>query len=299
MDIRTLRRAFIPVLAILFPQAAPAATLEGEVTLDYYVAGVDSEGFEQVDASFFVERVRNGDATRSGPLSLEAWATRDATPAGAGDTLATLGLGSLAGGTSLLDVGGTAAAADAAPGEYDLHVLLQDARYEDWDDVRSLTPRMLWRGGLEATGLDAYPDAYGRWVDVRLSALRNHRRDGRYTNPIALTLYATHGFGPASSGHTLCRVEVPGLYAGDVAYDERFGCATDTLPDGEYTLHVEVAEAGGRGGASTVTGPDVEVHDGSIGCCGDHGYVYAAGAGPGMLLPLLALGGLRRRRGSR
>lgn len=300
MNIRAL--CSIPFsLVLALPLAAPAAVLEGEVTLDYFVADVDSEGFEQVDAGFYVERLRNDDTSRSGSLSLEAWATRDATPAGAGDTLATLGTGSVAAGASLLDVGGTAAASDAAPGEYDLHVLLQDDRYEDWDDVRTLTPRLLWRGGLEAVGLEAYPDAWGRWIDVSLSELRNNRRDARYTNAIELTLYATHGYGPASTGHVLCSVRVPGLYAGDAAWDERFGCATDSLPDGEYTLHVEVAEAGGRGGASTVTGPDIEAVDGGIregGCCGD-GYVYAAGSGPALLLPLLAFGALSRRRPKR
>ena len=63
------------LLALVAPVAPAAVTLEGEVTLDYYVADVDAEGFELVDAEFYAERVQNSDATATGPLSLAAWFT--------------------------------------------------------------------------------------------------------------------------------------------------------------------------------------------------------------------------------
>lgn len=299
MNIRPLLLAPAAALAalVLALPASAAATLEGEVTLDYYVSGTDSEGFEWVDADFYAEQVRNASGSASGPLSLEAWATRGTAPGGSGETVAAVDFGWLSAGESAYGVSGRAEADDLAPGEYSLHVLLQDARYSGWDDARSLAPGLLWRGGLEGRGLAAYPDPYARWVDISLAELRNNRRDSRLTNSIVLTLYATYGFGPASSGHTLCSMRVPGLYAGEVARDERFGCATDALPDGEYTLHLEIAENGGRGGSSTVTGPDIEVRDGGVdlaGCCGE-GYVYAAGTGPWLMLPLLGLAALRRQ----
>lgn len=300
MDIRSLCSTPAAALAaFLLSAPASAATLEGEVALDYYVAGTDSEGFESVDAAFDAAQVRNTTGSTSGPLSLEAWATTDGTPQGDGETVGALDLGYLGAGQSAYGVSGTVAADDLAPGEYSMHVLLQDARYSDWDDARTMSPTLLWRGGIEARGLSVYPDPYDRWVDVSLDQLRNNRRDGALSNGLVLTLYATHGYGPVSSGYTLCSARVAGLYAGEVAYDERFGCATDLLPDGGYTLHVEVAESGGRGGSSTVSGADVEARDGQLdasgyGCCGDS-YIYAAGSGPLMLLPLLGAALGRRR----
>jgi len=280
MNTRMDRKPWLPafglVLALAAPTAAAGVTLEGEVTLDYYVAEVDEEGFELVDAEFYAERITNDGAAPSGPLSLAEWLTDDADPDGVGTDVADAEVGSIPGASSLLDFFDAVPADDAAPGEYYVHALLQDDDFPGtYEDYRTLSPRMLWRGGLEAVGpLDVHVFGGGSRVSANFAELRNNRIDARVTNDIVLTLYATHGFGPASSGHTLCSQRVPGLYAGDGRFQEGFECSLDSLPDGEYTLHLEVAEAGGRGGYSTLTGPDVRVSGGRMG----DGYVYVSGA---------------------
>jgi hypothetical protein len=88
MNTHTRRTQWVPALALALLGAAPAAlaavTMQGEVALDYYVAEVDADGYEWTDASFYVERIANDGAARSGPLSLSGWATGDANPDGSG-----------------------------------------------------------------------------------------------------------------------------------------------------------------------------------------------------------------------
>ncbi len=298
-------RRWVPALgwvALLAAPAAPGAvSMEGEVTLDYYVADVDPEGFEYVDAEFYVERVANGDSAASGPLSLAGWFTDHASPAGAGTAVAEAPLGVIPGSSSLLDFSDVVPADDAAPGEYFAHVLLQDDDFPGtYEDSRTMSPRLLWRGGLEAVGpLQVWPYYGGHYATVDFAQLRNNRIDAAYTDDIELTLYATRGFGPASSGYTLCSVAVAGLYAGDGRYQPGFDCALADLPDGDYTLHLEVAEAGGRGGYSTLSGPDMRVQGGRLDDGSIDGYIYVTGAlDAWSLLPLLVLGlpGLTFRR---
>jgi hypothetical protein len=159
--------------------------------------------------------------------------------------------------------------------------------------ARTLSPRMLWRGGLEAIGpLDVYRYGPSSTLSVDFAQLRNNRIDDAVTNDIRLTLYATHGFGPASSGHTLCSVRVGGLYAGDYRDQPGFDCLPAAVPDGEYTLHLQVEEVNGRVGYSVLSGGDVHFRGGHL----DDGYVYVAGGlGPWTLL-LLVLSGLMFRR---
>lgn len=303
MDKHTRCTHWLPTLGLAFALSAPAAfadvTLEGEVALDYYVAEVDDQGFELVDTAFYAERIQNSDASPSGPLSLWAWLTTDADPAGEGTDVADSPVGSLPGSSSLLDFEDVVPADDAAPGEYFVHTLLQDDDFPGtYDDYRTLSPRMLWRGGLEAVGpLQVYTYDGGAWASVDFAELRNNRVDARFTNDIVLTLYATQTLGPAADGYTLCAQRVGGLYAGDSRFGEGFDCALAGIPDGEYTVHLEVAEAGGRGGYSTITGPDVRVTGGRI----DDGYgvvYYASGALDirSLLVLLLALPALIVRR---
>ena len=277
-------------LALLAGDAHAQVTLEGDVALDYYVADVDDEGFEFVDAEFYAERIANDGATAAGPLSLAAWLTEDADPAGTGIDVAEAAVGTVPGSSSLLDFSDVVWADDAAPGEYYVHTLLQDDDFPGtYEDARTLSPRMLWRGGLEAIG-PLYVDLYGggTWASVNFAELRNSRIDASVTNDIVLTLFATHGFGPASSGYTLCSRRVSGLYSGTSRFQEGFDCEIADLPEGEYTLHLEVAEAGGRGGYSTLTGDDIVV---SAGHDDGDGYVYVSGAFgfEGLLALLLAL----------
>lgn len=280
-------------VALLAAPAVPAAvSLEGEVTLDYYVADVDPEGFEFVDAEFYVERIANGDSTASGPLSLGAWLTAQPSPTGEGTAVAEAPTGMIPGSSSLLDFSDVAPADDAAPGEYFAHVLLQDDDFPGtYEDARTMSPRMLWRGGLEALGsLEVWPYYGGTYATVDFAQLRNNRIDGAVTNDIELTLYATHGFGPASSGYTLCSVTVAGLYAGDGRYQPGFDCPLAGIPDGDYTLHLEVAEIGGRAGYSTLSGPDMRVSNGRLDDGSGDGYPYVTGAlDAWSLTPLLAL----------
>ena len=293
------RSTWLPALAFaaLAAGAAPASAetvMNGAVTLDYYVGDVDSEGFESTSSDFYVQQIDNtGGAT--GPLSLSGWATKGSSPAGAGDEIGYAPIGPAPANSTLDNVSVTAAANDLPPGEYYSHVLLQDDSLPGtYDDARTLSPRMLWRGGLEAVGpLHLYPYNFGRSVEVDFDALRNNRLDSRYTNDIVLTLYATFGFGPASDGYTLCSVRVSGLYAGDSRQDPGFSCPISALPDGDYTVHLEVAEAGGRGGSSTLGGPDQyfsggRIQDGNVA-------VYASALSPWLLLPLGLLGLLRLR----
>lgn len=293
---------WVPALGaalLLGAGAAPAAvTMEGEVTLGYYVADVDAEGFEYPATDFYVEQIANDDSRWTGPLSLAGWATSDASPAGDGSEIGYVPLDPLAPHSSVLDVAATADADDVAPGEYYVHVLLQDDDFPGtFEDARGVSPRLLWRGGLEAVGpLTVTTDSAGR-LYVDFDALRNNRLDSRITNPIELTLYATYGFGPASDGHVLCRTRVPGLYAGDRRFAPGFDCWPNAVPDdGDYTLHLEVAEEGGRGGYSTLSGPDMYFRGGYA----DDGYVdgevYVSGAAAGWLLLPLAAGALWRRR---
>ena len=299
-----LPAALLPGLALALALAAPAAsaavTMEGEVALDYYVAEVDPEGFEFVDATFEVERIANDGAAARGPLSVWAWLTDDANPDGAGIDVADAAVGTVPGSSSLLDFSATAYADDAPPGEYYAHVLLQDdAAPGSYEDARTMSPKMLWRGGLEAVGpLDVYTYNGGTWASVDFAELRNNRIDASVTNDIVLTLYATLGYGPASSGYTLCSTRIAGLYAGDYLSQPGFDCVLSDVPDGEYTLHLDVAEAGGRGGYSTLSGPDASFSGGHVG--GD-GYIYASGAlDPRTVLALLlALPVLARRRAAR
>ncbi len=307
MNARLGNRQWAPALGWLLAAAMPAAwaapTLQGEVTLDYYVAEVDSEGFEFVDAEFYAERVQNSDAAASGPLSLWGWLTGQASPAGEGTDVADASIGVVPGSSSLLDFNEVVPADDAAPAEYYAHVLLQDDDFPGtFEDARTLSPRMLWRGGLEALGpLDVYPYSGGYRVSVDFAQLRNNRIDSRFTNDLRLTLYATSGFGPASSGHTLCSTVVNGLYAGDYRSQPGFDCTVAAIPSGEYTLHLDVEEIGGRGGYSTLSGPDVRFSGGYMDDGSTDGRVYVSGAlAPMGLLPLLVLGlaGLIRRRQS-
>ncbi len=301
MDTRTRCKPRLPVLGLLLACAATAAsadvTMEGEVLLDYYVADVDDQGFEFVDAEFYVERIANAGATPTGPLSLAAWLTGDADPDGAGIDVAEATVGSIPASSSLLDFSDVVWADDAAPGEYYVHALLQDDDFPGtYEDSRTLSPRMLWRGGLEAVGpLDVYFYNGGAWAAVDVAELRNNRNDARVTNDIVLTLYATTGYGPASSGYTLCSRRVAGLYAGDSRFQEGFDCELSAIPDGDYTLHLEVAEAGGRGGYSTLSGDDITV---SAGHMDGNGYVYVSGAMdfPSLAALLLALPGVWVRR---
>jgi hypothetical protein len=295
---RTLGLALALAAPAAFADVAPDVTLEGEVALDYYIAEVDDEGFEFVDAEFYVERIRNDDGAATGALSLAASLTDDADPEGAGTDVAVSEVGAIPGSSSLLDFWDRVWADDAAPGEYYVHTLLQDDDVPGtYEDARTLSPRMLWRGGLEAVGpLEVNLFGGGSWAAVDMAELRNNRIDDRVTNDIVLTLYATHGFGPASSGYVLCTRRVAGLYAGDGRFQEGFDCELASIPDGEYTLHLEVAEAGGRGGYSTLSGPDIRVNGGRIGDGDD--YVYVAGAlyPSGLLALLLALPALVYRR---
>jgi len=304
MNAKRFDTRWVPALGWLLVAALPPAwadaTLQGEVTLDYYVADVDSEGFEFVDAEFYAERVQNSDAAATGPLSLWAWLTEDATPEGEGTDVADSSIGTVPGSSSLLDFNDVVPADDAVPGEYYAHVLLQDDDFPGtFEDARTLSPRMLWRGGLEAAGpLDVFPYSGGYRVSVDFAQLRNNRIDSRVTNDIRLTLYATSGFGPASSGHTLCSAVVAGLYAGDFRSQPGFDCTLAAIPDGEYTLHLDVEEIAGRAGYSTLSGPDVRFSGGYMDDGSTDGYVYVSGAlAPTGLLPLLLLGcaGLIRR----
>jgi hypothetical protein len=295
-----LPAALLPGVALALALAAPAAsaavTLEGEVALDYYVADVDPEGFEFVDATFEVERIANDGTAARGPLSVWAWLTGDANPEGDGIDVADAAVGTVPGSSSLLDFSATVYADDAPPGEYYAHVLLQDdAAPGSYEDARTLSPKMLWRGGLEAVGpLDVYTYSGGSWASVDFAELRNNRIDSSVTNDIVLTLYATRGYGPASSGHTLCSTRIAGLYAGDFLSQPGFDCPLADIPDGEYTLHLDVAEAGGRGGYSTLSGPDASFSGGRAD--GD-GCAYVSGAlDPRTLLILLALPLWPRRR---
>jgi len=290
-------RRWVPALGWVILLAAPVApaavSMEGEVALDYYVADVDSEGFEFVDTEFYVERVANSSSFASGPLSLAGWFTGDASPAGEGTVVAEAPIGVIPGSSSRLDFSDVVPADDATPGEYYVHMLLQDDDFPGtYEDSRTLSPRLLWRGGLEAVGpLDVFSNGFGYGVSVDFAQLRNNRFDASFTDDIALTLYATHGFGPASSGHTLCSVTVAGLFAGDARNQPGFDCALADIPNGEYTLHLDVAEAGGRGGYSTLSGSDVRFVGGRIDDGPGDGYVYVSGAlGPWSLLPLMALG---------
>jgi hypothetical protein len=300
MNTKPMFRLPVPVLGaalLLIAGAAQSAVrMEGLVTLDYYIAEVDAEGFEYADADFYVERMVNDSTGSSGPLSLVAWLTAQGSPSGSGIDVADLSVGTLPG-NSVWEIWGTAFADDAAPGEYYVHTLLQDDRIPGtYEDARSLSPRLLWRGGLEAVGpLDVYVS--GSWLSVSFGELANHRLDGRLTNDILLTLYATYGFGPASDGYELCRVRVPGLYAGERRFDPSFDCRANAVPNGEYTLHLGVSEVGGRGGDSTLSGPDAKFRGGYLlSFHGGTGYIVYSGAwGPAgfllLLLPLL----LRRR----
>ena len=302
MDKRTGCKHWFPALGLALSLAAPAAfadaTLEGEVALDYYVADVDDQGFELVDADFYAERIQNSGAAPTGPLSLWAWLTTDPDPEGEGTDVADTPVGSVPGSSSLLDFSDIAPADDAAPGEYYVHALLQDDDFPGtFEDARTLAPRMLWRGGIEAVGpLNVYTYNGGTRASVDFDELRNNRIDARFTNDIVLTLYATQTFGPAADGYTLCTQRVGGLYAGDSRFGEGFDCALADIPNGEYTVHLEVAEVGGRGGYSTLTGPDIQVDGGHMN--DGYGVVYASGAlDPRSLLALmLALPGLLFRR---
>lgn len=305
MDTKRLGRTWTPLLGsalLLAASEAPAAvSMQGDVTLDYYVADVDPEGFESVDSAFYVEQVANSGTSATGPLSLAGWFTTDSSPAGDGTDVAETSIGTLGGSSSLLNVSDVAAADDAAPGEYYVHVLLQDDDYPGtYEDSRSLTPNLLWRGGLEAVGpLQVTTWDGGTRASVDFAELRNNRLDARYTNGVDLTLYATRGFGPASDGYTLCTVRVAGVYAGDTRYQPGFDCTLNRIPDGDYTLHLDVAEAGGRGGYSTLSGADVHFTDGYYSDGYSDGSVYVAGAfGPMdvLVLVLLGLPGLARRR---
>lgn len=288
-------RRWAPALAGVMLLAAGGASadvrLDGTVALDYYVADVDADGFEYTDADLYVERVVNDGFDSRGALSLSGWFTADPSPAGAGAEIGYRQVPMIPGNSSYGPVAGTVPAEDVAPGEYFAHVLLQDDRYPgSFEDARSLTPRVLWRGGLEAVGpLDIIPYPGGAEVTVDFAELRNNRLDSRYTNDLILTLYATYGFGPASEGYTLCSARVAGLYAGDWRPAPGFDCFINAVPDGEYTLHLDVAEDGGRGGYSTLSGPDVRFRGGRMddGSGYVDGVVYVSGALGWSAWPLL------------
>lgn len=311
MNTHTRNTGWVPALAILLSSItgglSAAVRMDGAVSYDYYIAEVTPDGYELPEAEFYVERVVNDGPTRSGPLSLSGWLTRDPSASGAGTEAGYLPIGTLTGNSSL-EVFDTAPAEDAAPGEYYVHALLQDDNYPgSYEDSRDLPPRLLWRGGLEAAGpLQFY--LYGERLSVDFEHLRNNRLDSRYTNDILLTLYATYGFGPASDGLVLCETRVPGIYSGDTSYNAGFDCYPNLIPDGEYSLHLEVAESGGRGGSSTLTGPDAYFRNGRLdrvygsdNCCyHDEVEVYYSGALTlWSLLPVLMLGALGARNAAR
>src|SRR5690242_20875631 len=106
-----------PALGIALLLAAPAApaavTLDGEVLLDYYVADVDEEGYEFVDAAFYVERITNTSSSAAGPLSVAAWLTDHSSPSGEGTDVADAAVGFIPGSSDLPDFQDTVAADDA------------------------------------------------------------------------------------------------------------------------------------------------------------------------------------------
>lgn len=311
MNIKTKCPNWIPALLVslgMLPGAVQASPyLDGVVAYDYYVSGVDAEGYEWVDADLYAQRVVNDAGTTSGPLSLSGWLTRSPGANGAGIEAGYLPIGKLAG-YAQREVDDSVPADDVRPGEYYVNMLLQDERYPgSYDDSRGLPPTLLWRGGLEAIGpVSLYQNSSG-WLDVDFKRVDNRRLDGKYTKPITLRLFATYGFGPASDGVILCEKQVAGMYAGDSRYSPGFRCYPDAIPDGEYTLHLEVAEVGGRGGYSTLTGPDAYFRYGWVqrfyGCdtCYSAPPVqyeaahYAGSLGLWTLVPLL-MAGLRRSR---
>lgn len=290
-------------------QATPY--LDGTVAYDYYVAGVDDDGFEWVDAGMYAQSVVNDSGSWSGPLSMAGWLTPTRSPTGSGVEAGYLPIGSLAP-NSQAEINDTVAADDVRPGEYFVNMLLQDDRYPGtWEDSRELPPTLLWRGGLEAIGpLRIYQYNSGR-VDVDFDRLENRRLDGRYSNSLVLRLLATYGFGPASDGLVLCEKVVSGMYSGDSRLSAGFSCYPDVSINGEFTLHLEVAESGGRGGYSTLTGPDAYFQDGWIerfygcnDCFSDSPYghdtvYYAGGMAIWTLFPLLLAGVMQARRGLR
>lgn len=284
---------------LLSSAAGAAVSMQGTVTLDYYVADVDADGFDRVESEIAVDHVVNDGAGASGPLALSGWLTQGSAPGGPGTEAGYVALGPVPGNSSLDNVDEIVTADDAAPGEYYPHVLLQDENFPGtFEDARNLVPRVLWRGGLEAIGpLHLRPYAAGTQMTVDFSELRNNRIDNRYTNDIVLTLYATRSLGPSSAGYTLCSTTVSGIYAGDHLTSPGFSCALNAVPDGDYTVHLDVAESGGRGGYSTLSGPDVSFRGGYIddgACCG-YDYYVAGALSPTTLAILALLLPLRRR----
>jgi len=294
-----MKNALIAAPLLLLSTAASAAvSMQGNVALDYYVAGVDADGFDRVRSEIAVDQVVNDGSSASGPLALSGWLTKDSAADGPGTEVGYVPIGPVAGHSSIDAIDAMVNADDAAPGEYYPHVLLQDENVAGtFEDARDLVPRVLWRGGLEAIGpLHLRPYAAGTQMSVDFAELRNNRIDNRYTNDIVLTLYATRSLGPSADGYTLCSTTVSGIFAGDRLTAPGFSCALNAVPDGDYTVHLDVAESGGRGGDSTLSGPNVSFRGGYVGdgCCG-YDYYVAGALSPATLAVLVLLMPWRRR----
>src|ERR1700741_492660 len=101
-------RPLVPIAGALFglvgAPAQASVSMQGAVSLDYYVANVDNEGSEHAQSQIQVDSIVNPDASASGPLSLSGWLTPDASPAGPGTEAGNASIGVLSANSSLQQV---------------------------------------------------------------------------------------------------------------------------------------------------------------------------------------------------
>lgn len=259
--------------ALLFPAIASAnAFFEGDVSADYDIAYVSSDGYEEASTWISVDGVRSEYAgpMRSPPLAIVVRLSTSDDPRDAGYDVASWQLGSMSYGEERRDLTTEIYSEDIPAGEYWIHTLLvEDDRWQTVVDARTAPRPRLWHGGIDVSGTlyvdRSYP--YELYFEVP-EILNNRLQDDSST--LEVRFYSTFDPGPAADSVTICAFTLDGLWVGDYYSNVSFRCDLSAPLYDDERVHVEIRERGAPEGdvisepVRHYTDSDVYVYAGSL-----------------------------------
>lgn len=277
MQIKKLAQGFLATAAVAVLTGGASGTafaqahFFGNVTADYDVSHVNSNGYEDVSSWVSIEGIHND---TPGPASTPSLAvvvrlSQSEFPEDAGYDVAWWPLGSLAPDENLNELYSELAADDIPAGEYFVHTLLvTDDTWGEVLDSRSEPWTRVWRGGINLKG-DLYVDRsypyelYAEIPEIRNNLLYDH------SLPLNLRFYATWEDGPAADGTTLCEFSLDGIAVGERLFNSSYSCDLNSALYDDERVHVELREQGAPQGDTASEkyrgyyGSDVYLHAGS------------------------------------
>lgn len=276
-------RTFLCLLLLAPALTHARAHFLGSTNVDYDVASITSDGFEEISTWVSVDGVRNAfpGPLDSPPLAVQVIASQSPDPRDSGSEIGWWPLGSLRPGEDRIPGHREFVAPDLRAGDYWLHLrLVEDRPGEPLLDARTSDRVRRWRGGVDLRGR-LFVDRSDPF-DVLVSVPEIHNRQlGGDSGRLELRLYRTIEPGPRGDAITLCRYTLDPLLAGERFIDTQVSCRPpEGLPDNEH-LHADIRPLGSPQGI-TLTDPP---HSAPT--------VYAGSTGA---LALLLLGGLGARR---